>query len=153
VKASEISRRLLRHGLVVFLLGLLSGLAMMGPPGLFKNLRLALSSHLVGVTGGLFLIAMGLMIPRLRLSSGALAATFWMAVYGAYGNWGGSMLAAIFGASTMTPVSGGVSPEPAAGWQEALVGLILTTSGTGTLAACLMLIWGLSSKGDEADDA
>ena len=92
-----IRRQLLMHGLIVFLLGLVAGLAILGPPGMFKSPRLVLSSHLVGVTGGMFVVIAGLMLDHLRLSARESAVLFWLAAYGAYGNWGGSFLGGVFG--------------------------------------------------------
>jgi hydroxylaminobenzene mutase len=151
VNPDLISRRLLRHGLVVFLLGLGAGLALLGPPGLFKSPRLALSAHLVGVSGGMFVIIAGVMLDRVRLSMRELVALFWLTIYGAYGNWGGSLLGGIFGTQTMTSIASAGASASAPTWQEAAVGLILTTSGTATLAACLMLLWGLRG-GDGGKD-
>jgi hydroxylaminobenzene mutase len=137
----DLSRRLLWHGLVVFLLGLVSGLAILMAVHIFTNPRLALSSHVIGVTTGMFLMLNGLFLDRLRLSDRAVRATFWMNLYGAYGNWGGTVLAAVFGTQTLTTVTGNGSSGAA--WQEMLVGVLLTTSGTGTMIACGIFLWGL----------
>ena len=147
----HVSRRLLVHGLVVFLLGLIVGLAILGPPGLFKSPRLALSSHLVGVAGGMFVIITGLMIDRPRFSPRERLVTYWLAVYGAYGNWGGSLLGAIFGTQTMTTIASAGAVASARAWQETLVGLILTTSGGATMAAGAMLLWGLRGSSKSID--
>ena len=51
-------------GLVLFLLGLLTGLAVAAT----KNPRMAVASHLQGMTNGPFLIVVGLLWPKLDLS-------------------------------------------------------------------------------------
>jgi hydroxylaminobenzene mutase len=146
---NDFSRRLLWHGLVVFLLGLSSGLLMVGPVEVFKNPRMALSSHTVGVTNGMFLIVAGLIWHRLRLSPQAQWVSFWMTLYGGYGNWGGSALAAIFGTGALSQVAGaGFSAEP---WQETLVALLLSTSGTTTLIAVVIFLWGLRPGAGQRD--
>jgi hydroxylaminobenzene mutase len=146
-----IRRRFLIHGLIVFLLGLVAGLAILGPPGMFKSPRLALSSHLVGVTGGMFVVIAGLMLDHVRLSARESAVLFWLATYGAYGNWGGSFLAGVFGTQTMTTIASSGAAVTSPAWQEVLVGVTLTTSGTATLAACLLLLWGLRSTSGGKD--
>ena len=58
---AQTGRRLLQLGIILFLLGLLTGLAV---PAL-ANPRMGLASHLGGVMNGLVLVALGLMWPRL----------------------------------------------------------------------------------------
>jgi hydroxylaminobenzene mutase len=132
---------MLRHGLVVFLLGLVTGLVMTGPFDIFKNPRLALSSHLVGVTGGMFLVIAGLLVDRVRLAARLLAVTSWLALYGAYGNWIGTSLGAIFGTRTLTVVT--AEGHSGTAWQEMTVGVVLITSGIATMVACVILLVGL----------
>lgn len=138
---ADFSRRLLWHGLVVFMLGLASGMAMLAPGDLYKNLRLALSSHLVGVSTGMFLMLVGLTWPRLRLPAAAATVSFWLALYGAYGNWAATFLGAVFGTGSMTAIA--AMGYQAAPWQEAFVSVVLATSGTGIFVACGIFAWGL----------
>src|SRR5689334_17009581 len=93
-----ISRRLWWHGLVVFLLGLISGVLALSATPVFNSPRMALSSHLVGITTGMFVLITGLLVNRLRLSPRQLHVLFFTSIYGAYGNWLGSILLALFGA-------------------------------------------------------
>ena len=58
--------RLLQIGVLLFLFALLTGLVVPR----FAVPRLGLSVHLLGLMQGLFLIALGLMWPRLRLTRG-----------------------------------------------------------------------------------
>ena len=58
------AQRLLRAGALLFLLALLVGLAVPR----FTVPRLALSTHLLGIMQGTFLIAVGLLWPRLSLT-------------------------------------------------------------------------------------
>lgn len=133
----DASRRLLRHGLIVFLLGLATGLAMIIGVDLFENPRLALAGHLVGVTTGMFLLLLGLMVDKVEMSARALTVTCWSALYGAYGNWAGTVFGAIFGTRTMTAVAGaGHAGLP---WQETTVGVVLTTSGATMVVACVLV--------------
>lgn len=147
---SHYSQRLLWHGMLVFILGLVSGMVMIAPVAVYENLRMALSSHLVGVTAGMFLLLVGLVWPRMGLKEPIDAASFWMVLYGAYGNWLATSLGALFGTGSFTAVAG--AGYEGAAWQEALVAGILSTSGTTMLAACAIFLWGLRARGDEASD-
>lgn len=134
----------MQQGVLVFLLGLFAGLAMVIRPGVFTNLRLALSAHLVGVSTGMFLMLAGLLLERARLSSRLATITFWCALYGAYGNFVATLLGAIFGTIALTAIAGaGYEGLP---WQESLVSFLLTTSGTTMIAACVILLVGLSGN-------
>jgi hydroxylaminobenzene mutase len=133
---AEVSFRLLRHGLIVFLLGLTAGLTLLVFPTAFKNTRLALSSHLVGVTSGMFLICAGLLVNRIQLPAHGWKRTYWMLLYGAYGNWTGTLLGAIFGTFTLTTLT--AEGHTGATWQELVVGGVLATSGTATIVACII---------------
>ncbi len=64
---SHYSQRLLWHGMLVFILGLVSGMVMIAPVAVYENLRMALLSPLVGVTAGMFLLLVGLVWPGLGL--------------------------------------------------------------------------------------
>ena len=86
-------RRLLWHGMALFLIGLLTGLAQQH----FANMRMALSAHLEGVMNGTFLLAVGAVWNEVRLSSRASAAAYWALLGGTYGNWAVTTLAAILG--------------------------------------------------------
>src|SRR5215467_2747990 len=71
----EDSRRLLWHGVLLFLLGLMSGFVI----PFMVNRRMGLSDHLIGTLGGTFPAVLGLMWSHLRLSRGLLKTTFWFA--------------------------------------------------------------------------
>jgi (hydroxyamino)benzene mutase len=96
--------RLLQFGVLLFLVGLLTGFVI---PAL-ANPRMALASHLEGIMNGLFLIALGLIWPRLVLGRGALGAIYGFALYGTFVNWAATLLAAIWGAGApMMPIAAG----------------------------------------------
>ena len=135
---------LLRHGLIVFLLGLATGLAMLVRVDLFTNPRLALAGHLVGVTTGMFLLLLGLMVDKVEMSARTLGLGFWSALYGAYGNWAGTVFGAIFGTRAMTAVAGaGYAGLP---WQEVTVSVLLITSGGTMVVACVLFLSALVPK-------
>lgn len=81
-------------GLVLFLLGLLTGFAV---PAL-QNPRMGLSSHLEGVLNGIFLVLLGLLWPHIHLPYAWGVAAVVLVAYGAYANWLTTLLAAAWGA-------------------------------------------------------
>ncbi|MFI5106146.1 MAG: hydrogenase, partial [Terriglobales bacterium] len=112
-------RRLMWHGMFLFLLGLLTGFLEQK----FVNPRMGLAAHLEGVMNGTFLLALGAAWTEVRLSTRLKLAAYWTALYGAYVNWGAVILAAIFGAAALSPVtSAGHSALP---WQETLITIAL----------------------------
>src|SRR6185312_11191278 len=85
-------RRLMWHGMFLFLLGLLTGFLEQK----FVNPRMGLAAHLEGVMNGIFLLALGAAWTEVRLSPRLKLAAYWTALYGAYVNWAAVILAAIF---------------------------------------------------------
>ena len=71
--AQRLGRRLLRYGIVLFLLGLATGRLVESVP----LPRMGLSSHLQGVMNGTFLVVLGLVWPQLRLYALLLRAARW----------------------------------------------------------------------------
>ena len=88
------ARRLVLHGAILFLLGLLTGLV----SGALRSPRLGLSAHLEGLMNGTFLLALGAVWSHVRLPMRAGAAAFWLLLYGTYGNWVSVLLGAYWGA-------------------------------------------------------
>ena len=130
-------RRLIRHGMFLFLLGLLTGIAEQK----FTNTRMGLAAHLEGVMNGTFLLALGAVWTEVRLSGRSKAAAYWSALYGTYANWAVTTLAAIFGTAAMSPISGaGHSGQP---WQEAVVTVGFMSVGIVIVAASILVLWGL----------
>jgi hydroxylaminobenzene mutase len=81
MKAND--RRLMWHGMFLFLLGLITGLVEQR----FTNIRMGLSAHLEGVMNGIFLVALGAIWNRVRLPRHVMMAAYGMALYGTYANW------------------------------------------------------------------
>jgi len=134
------ARRLLWHGVLLFLLGLVTGLAI----PLITNHRMGLSAHLEALLNGILLLALGCLWPQLRLSARALTATFWLALYGTYANWFFTLLGAILGTKALTPQAGaGFNAAPLS---EIVVGAGLVTLATVMLIVCVILLVGLGDK-------
>ena len=102
---------------------------------------MGLAAHLEGLMNGTFLIALGAIWQHLKLSGQSLSATYWLARYGAYANWATTTLAAVFGANSLSLITGaGHSAQP---WQEMLVTLGFASVGLSMLATSALALWGL----------
>ncbi len=130
-------RRLLWHGMSLFLLGLLTGFVEQN----FSNPRMGLAAHLEGVMNGTFLIALGAVWTEVRLSPRLKGAAYWSALYGTYANWAVTLLAAIFGTAAMSPITAaGRSGQP---WQEGLVTFGFMSVGIVIVASSILVLSGL----------
>ncbi len=130
-------RRLIWHGMFLFLLGLLTGFIEQK----FTNQRMGLAAHLEGVMNGTFLVALGAVWMEVRLSPRLKSAAYWSALYGAYMNWVTTTLAASLGSAALSPITGaGHSALP---WQEGLVTVLFMTVGLTTVGSSLLVLWGL----------
>lgn len=125
-------------GLVLFLLGLLTGLAV---PAL-KNPRMALSSHLEALLNGIFLVVLGLLWPHLHLSPAWGVAAVALVAYAGYANWLATLLAAAWGAGRrFAPIATG-DHESSAG-KEGFVSFLLISLSLAILAGVVIVIAGL----------
>jgi hydroxylaminobenzene mutase len=130
-------RRLIWHGMFLFLLGLLTGFVEQQ----FNNPRMGLAAHLEGVMNGTFLIAVGAVWTEVRLFPRLKAGAYWSALYGTYGNWIATTLAAIFGTASLSPIIGaGHSALP---WQELVVTIGFNTVGIAIVVSSVLVLWGL----------
>jgi (hydroxyamino)benzene mutase len=133
----DIGNVLCQRGVVLFLLGLVTGLGQ----GIYRNPRVGLSAHMTGVQSGIALIAFGLLWPRLGISSVAgdwTAEALWLSLYAI---WFALVLAAFFGASKVLPIAGkGFIAKP---WQEAMVSLLMIAGSLALLAAvaAVLIMW------------
>jgi (hydroxyamino)benzene mutase len=131
------ARRLMFHGMCLFLLGLLTGFAEQH----VTNMRMGLAAHLEGVMNGTFLLALGAVWPNVKLAPTASTITFWLVLYGTYVNWFITLLAAIFGTAALSPITGvGHSGLP---WQESLVTAGFMSVGIVIVLASGLVLWGL----------
>lgn len=141
------NRKLMWHGTFLFLLGLSTGF--LEPR--FTNMRMGLSAHLEGVMNGTFVIALGAIWSQVRLPQLAKTIVYAAALYGAYGNWLTTMLAAIFGTAANTPIAAaGHSGKP---WQESLVATGFLTVAIAMVGSVLLVLWGLSGRVSEKDQS
>ena len=134
------SRRLMWHGMFLFLLGLITGFAETH----FANVRMGLAAHLEGVMNGIFLMALGAIWSEVRLPQPAKTIAYWAALYGSYVNWLVTTLAAIFGTAALSPISSaGHTGQP---WQEDVVTAGFITVGIVIVASAVLVLWGLRTR-------
>ena len=133
-------RRLLRHGFLLFTLGMLTGLAI----PLFTNPRMGLSAHLAGAMSGLFLAVLGLAVDEVRLGERARATMAGLAVWSNYLGWAALAAAGVLGTARATPIAG--AGFGAALWKENLVAAGLGLFSAATLVVLVMVLRGLSGE-------
>lgn len=133
-------RKLIRYGMLLFLFGLLTGAAV---PEL-HNPRMGLSAHLEGVMAGMFLMLLGLVWNEFNLSRRTGRVLYGFFLFGSYGTWGFTLLAAVFGTSRLQPIAGaGYEGAP---WQEVLVGVCLVAGSIAFVCACAAALYGLRGR-------
>jgi (hydroxyamino)benzene mutase len=129
---------LFKLGLVLFLLGLLTGFAV---PAL-KNPRMALSSHLEAVLNGMFLVLVGLLWPHIHLPHAWGLTAVALIVYSAFANWLASLLAAAWGAGgKLAPIA--AADHEAAAIKEGLVSFLLISLSVAVVIGVGIVIAGL----------
>lgn len=136
----EVKRRLIWHGMFLFLLGLCSGLT----ETQFANIRMGLAAHLEGVMNGTFLVALGAVWQEIRLSRKVSGIAFWTALYGTYANWAFTTLAAVFGTAALSPVTG--TEHGGLPWQESVITVGFTTVAISIIASVVLILWGLRAN-------
>jgi hydroxylaminobenzene mutase len=115
--------RLLRVGALLFLLGLLVGLVVPR----FSVPRLGLSTHLLGITQGMFLLVGGLLWPRLKFTRSASRIGHVLGIYGCLAAWTANLLGAIWGAgNSMLPMAAGAARGSS--FQEGVIRVLLMSA-------------------------
>jgi (hydroxyamino)benzene mutase len=133
-----VAKLLIALGLVLFLLGLLTGLVV---PRM-RNPRMGVASHLEGVTNGPFLMVVGLAWPRIHLNHALKIAVIALLTYGTYANWLSTQLAAIWGAGRrFAPIAAG--DHHATVTRERLIDALLATLSLAMIAGSVLLLIGL----------
>lgn len=125
-------------GLVLFLIGLLTGFAV---PALM-NPRMALSSHLEAVLNGMFLVVVGLLWPHLHLPHAWGVTAVVLIVYAAYANWLATLLAAAWGAGRrLAPIA--AADHEASAAKERIVSFLLLSLAVAIVVGVGIVIVGL----------
>ncbi len=140
MEGSEFDRAFTRAGFSLIFLALLTGF---GVPN-FLNPRMALAAHVSGVLNGLLLIALSFVWSRLALSPGQSRLAKGASLYGTFGNWATSCLAAAWGTSRMTPLSG--AGHAAVPWKESVVQVAQVSLALAIILALALVLYGLRAS-------
>jgi hydroxylaminobenzene mutase len=130
-----ISSTLCFMGAMLFMLGLLTGA---GIPS-FRSPRIGLSAHLAAIESGLALIAFGLMLPHLAISTGwagAIGHSLWISLYVL---WIGLLFAAVYGTGKTLPIAG--AGLAAKAWQETTARILISIGSIVSAAAVLAILF------------
>ena len=141
--------RLEQVGILLFILALLVGL---GVPK-FAVPRLGLSAHLLGVLQGIFLIVIGVLWPRLRVTRVMSRIGFFLAIYGCFAAWLANLSGAIWGAgNSMLPIAAGQAHGSRL--QEEVIAIALRSAAVALVAVAILIFWGLRTfpAGKSAND-
>ena len=138
----DTSRRLKMLGMFLFLLGLLTGFAIMS----MGNPRMGLSAHLEGVMNGTFVVVSGFVWNELKISQGLRKILFATLLYGTFANWIFTLLGAILGTSKMTPLAG--AGHSGTVFHENLVSAGLITVGLTMVFSLSVIVYGLRGKAE-----
>jgi (hydroxyamino)benzene mutase len=134
------NRLMIRLGFTLILLALLTGFAIPS----FANPRLGLAAHTVGVVGGLALVVVGAVAGAFHLGPRATVVFLWSWVYATYANWLGCLLAALTGASRLTPIAG--SGTTGTTVTEGIVALVFFSEAAAALLGAGLAIRGLRQR-------
>jgi hydroxylaminobenzene mutase len=132
----SLSSTLCFAGVLLFALGLATGFAIPA----FRSSRIGLSAHLTGVQSGTFLIALGLMWPKIELwpsMTNIIGHAIWISLYTIYGSL---VLAAAFGAGRDLPIAGGGISTTRA--KQVTVTALMGSGSIAVLAAIAALLIG-----------
>lgn len=133
---NEQSERLIFWGIMLFLLGLVTGLFI----PMMANPRMGVSTHLEGVMNGIFLCVLGLIWNKLNLAERWIYLGFWLALYGTFANFLAVLISAITGAGKLMPIAGGKEGDP---FIESIISTLLITLTVSMLTVCLIVLAGL----------
>lgn len=129
------NRRLLRHGFLLILLGLVSALFI---PALAIP-RLGLSAHTIAMIGGTLLIVVGVAWPAFALSERQRKWMIASWLSSSYLNWAACLLGAATGAGRATPIaSAGSTASPIA--EGLVLGLLVLVVFSAFVAVGLALV-------------
>jgi (hydroxyamino)benzene mutase len=133
-------RFLVRAGFVLFTLAVLTGFAIPA----FHNQRMAVAAHLGGILNALVLMALGLAWGLFVVSPLQAKLTRGAFLFGAYASWVTGCLAAAWGTSRMTPLSG--AGHAAAPWQESVVQALQVSLAVAIVVGSVLVVYALRRR-------
>src|SRR5215467_5027893 len=146
---SRQSQRLLQLGIVFILYSSLDGVAI----PFLASPRIGLSVHTLSALQGVFLLAAGLLWPRLKLNTAGSRVAFWLFIYAAASILAAYTLAAIWGVGIDTIALMGELPHGLShgtAFQERIIKALAYSSGPTGLISFGLMLWGLRITNDNA---
>ncbi len=139
---SRQGQRLQQIGIVLILYSSFDGFAIpyLGSP------RIGLSVHTLSALQGVFLLAQGLLWPKLKLGVTASRIAFWCSLYGTFAILAAYTLAAIWGVGNETIVLMGELPHGlhhGSTFQETFIKVLAYSSAPAGLTSFALILWGL----------
>jgi (hydroxyamino)benzene mutase len=131
------ARWMQRLGALLFLAGLFNGFFVHSQalPGV------VLAAHLVALMSGTFLIAIGVLWPKLRIGYRTSLIGLSLAAYGFYCGWILYLIAGLSGVGGMFPLAAGAARGTPL--QEGLIGIAFATAALAMIGFCALVLWGL----------
>lgn len=136
------SQRLLQIGVVLFLYSSLDGFAI----PFLASPRIGLSVHTLSALQAVMLLAIGLLWPKLRLSSRVLKIAFWCLLYSTLAILAAYTIAATWGVGNETITLMGELPHGLSHgtpFQETFIKVLSYSSAPTGLTAFVLILWGL----------
>jgi (hydroxyamino)benzene mutase len=140
--------RLLQLGIVLILYSSLDGFAI----PFLRSQRIGLSVHTLSALQGVFLLAQGLVWPRLRLGETSARVAFWTSIYATFAILAAYTVAAIWGVGIETIRLMGELPHGLArgsAFQETFIKVLAYSSAPTGLTAFALILWGLRLDRDQ----
>ena len=134
------NERLVRHGIFLSVLGVVSGFA----PMFVLNARMALAAHVGGIMNALLLLGLGAVWSLVRLPPARERLVTRLLVWGAYGNWASTLVASITGAREFAPLAG--AGYGASVTVEKITLVVITVAALATLTGLGVVISGLGKQ-------
>jgi (hydroxyamino)benzene mutase len=146
---SRQGRRLLQLGIAFILYSSFDGFVV----PFFGSPRIGLSVHTLSALQGIFLLAVGLLWPRLKLSVTTSWIAFWLFIYGAASILAAYTVAAIWGVGIDTILLAGELPHGltrGTAFQETFIKVLAYSSAPTGLASLALILWGLRTTNERA---
>jgi hydroxylaminobenzene mutase len=143
-------RYLLQIGIIFIFYSSLDGFAI----PFLASPRVGLSVHTLSGLQGVFLLAVGLLWPKLNLGVAAAWVAFWLFIYGAASILAAYTIAAIWGVGNETIVLTGELPHGLShgtAFQETFIKVLSYSSAPTGLVSFALILWGLRSTNDTAE--
>jgi (hydroxyamino)benzene mutase len=141
------SNWLLQLGVLLLLFGMLLGGLLGANRGVFSSPLFGLSAHLITLLEGFFLLLIGLLWAKLKLTRTLSRIAFWTTLYSCLGGSLASVLAGIWGAGRAMPIA--AQNATGAPEHEMFIQACFYTVAVTTIMALGFILWGLRAAAKE----